>query len=63
LKKQKAVLNLSEKAERIDFFEKEKNKVEIERLSILSLERDINKMVYQLYGLTEEEIQIVEKSI
>jgi len=27
---------------------------------IVALEREIDQMVYQLYGLTEEEIRIVE---
>jgi len=27
-----------------------------------SLENEIDQMVYQLYGLTEEEINIIEKS-
>lgn len=32
------------------------------QIDILSEEREIDKLVYELYGLTEEEIKIIEQS-
>lgn len=62
LKKQKVELSLSQKAEWEDYFQKEKNKaVEIQN-QISTTDAEIDKMVYDLYGLSEEEIGIVEKS-
>jgi hypothetical protein len=33
------------------------------QIDILPEEREIDKLVYELYGLTEEEIKIIEQSI
>lgn len=62
LSKQKIKLSLSDEAEWADYFEQEKSKaVKIQR-QINSTDEEINQMVYQLYGLTEDEIAIVENS-
>jgi hypothetical protein len=59
----KVKLSMDKKSELLDFFEKNKKdlsklKDEIERTDI-----EINKMVYKLYGLSKEEIQIIEESL
>ena len=62
LKKQKIELSLSQKADWEDYFQKEKSKaVEIQN-QISTTDAEIDKMVYELYGLSEEEIGIVENS-
>ena len=61
LKKQNVELTLSQKADWEQYFDQEKNKaVQIES-QITSTDQEIDRMVYELYGLTEEEIEIVEK--
>ena len=48
--------------QRLAYFQKEKNKaVEINN-QIAATDTEIDKMVYELYGLSEEEIKIVENS-
>jgi hypothetical protein len=60
LKKQKIKLSLSDESDWIDYFEQQvKLHSEISN-SITSIEKEIDQMVYELYGLTEEEIKIVE---
>ncbi len=62
LEKKKVILSLSQKAEWEDYFLKEQQKaIEIKR-NIEDTDKEIDQMVYQLYGLTEEEIAIVENS-
>jgi hypothetical protein len=39
------------------------SKGELSNTDTSALERQIDKMVYKLYGLTEEEIKIVEKFV
>lgn len=63
LKKQKIILSLSEEAEWEDYFEQEKAKVQAIQTEIDKTDKEIDRMVYELYGLTEEEIAIVEGSI
>ena len=60
LKKKKIKLGLSEEAEWEDYFEAEKAKAQTIQSEIDKTDREIDKMVYELYGLTEEEIKIVE---
>jgi type I restriction-modification system DNA methylase subunit len=55
LSKKKAKLSLTEEAEWEDYFNEQKQKA-------LSLKSEIDRMVYELYGLTEEEIGVVENS-
>ncbi len=62
LKKKKIKLGLSEEAEWEDYFESEKEKVQFIQVEIDKTDKEIDQMVYQLYGLTEEEIRIVEEA-
>ena len=60
--KQKATLSLSQKSEWEDYFEIEKKKVLEIKSQIDATDKEIDQMVYELYGLTEEEIGIVHNS-
>lgn len=62
LKKQKVKMTLSQKNEWMTHFETEKAKATILRKEIEDTDIEIDKMVYKLYDLTEEEIGIVEGS-
>ncbi|MBD8018706.1 Eco57I restriction-modification methylase domain-containing protein [Kaistella pullorum] len=62
LAKQKVTLSLSQKSEWEDYFETEKKKVLEIKSQIDATDKEIDQMVYELYGLTEEEIKIVENS-
>ena len=62
LKKKKIELSLSQKAEWEDYFlAEQKTALEIQN-QITSTDKEIDVMVYELYGLNEEEIVIVENS-
>lgn len=58
--KQKIKLSLTEQTEWMQHFENEKSKANAIQQVIDSTDKEIDQMVYQLYGLTEEEIKIVE---
>lgn len=62
LKKLKVELTLSQKAEWEDYFFQEKTKALACQSNIQATDKEIDQMVYQLYGLTDEEIKIVEKN-
>ena len=62
LEKQKIKLSLSEQSEWMQYFESEKAKANAIQDQIKKTDREIDAMVYELYGLTEEEIRIVEES-
>ena len=62
LKKQKILLALSDQSEWKDFFEHSKSEINQLQTEIDKTDREIDQMVYELYGLTEEEIKIVENS-
>jgi len=63
LKKKKIKLSLSEDSEWEDFFtQKSKKALEIKN-SIEETDKEIDKMVYELYNLTDDEIEIIESSI
>ena len=62
LSKQKIKLTLSEEAEWADYFDQEKSKALEIQSQITATNKQIDQMVYQLYGLSEEEIGIVENS-
>ncbi|EAR14717.1 Eco57I restriction-modification methylase domain-containing protein [Robiginitalea biformata] len=62
LKKQKIKLTLSEEGEWLFYFNEQKDKVQVLQNQIDQTDREIDQMVYELYGLTKEEIQIVENS-
>ena len=62
LAKAKANLTLSQKAEWEDYFLQEQKKALDCQSKVNTTDREIDQMVYELYGLTEEEIEIVERS-
>ncbi|WP_394331318.1 Eco57I restriction-modification methylase domain-containing protein [Pricia antarctica] len=61
LKKQKVNLTLKEESEWLTYFEENKKKAQELQNQIHRTEKEIDQMVYGLYGLTEEEIKIVER--
>jgi hypothetical protein len=62
LAKKKVKLSLSEEAEWEDYFETESKKAQDLKAQIDKTDKKIDQMVYELYGLSEEEIGIVENS-
>ncbi|MAD98615.1 MAG: restriction endonuclease subunit M [Flavobacteriaceae bacterium] len=56
-------LSLSEEAEWMQYFKQQKEKVQDIKAEIDKTDKEIDAMVYQLYGLTEEEISIIESSL
>ena len=60
LAKSKVSLTLSQKAEWEDYFATEQQKAQNLKQQITATDSEIDRMVYELYGLTEEEIGIVE---
>lgn len=62
LAKKKVKLSLSQEAEWEDYFTTEATKVNAIKTQIDTTDKAIDAMVYALYGLSEEEIEIVEKS-
>ena len=47
----------------LEVFETKKAEAQNLKSEIDKTDREIDKMVYELYGLTDEEIRIVEESI
>jgi len=62
LKKKKIKLSLSQEAEWEDYFLSEQEKAVLLKIQIDTTDKEIDQMVYELYGLTKEEIEIVENS-
>jgi len=62
LKKKKIKLGLAEESEWEQYFETEKVKALAIKAVIDKTDKEIDQMVYSLYGLNEEEIAIVENS-
>jgi type I restriction-modification system DNA methylase subunit len=60
LSKAKVKLSLSEEAEWMTYFNEQKQKAQALKSDIDRIDREIDALVYELYGLTEEEIRIVE---
>ncbi|TRX26704.1 N-6 DNA methylase [Flavobacterium franklandianum] len=60
LAKKKVILTLSQKAEWEDYFIQEQKKAIALKTQIDKTDKEIDGMVYELYGLTEEGIGIVE---
>ena len=60
LSKVKVKLSLSQKADWEDYFIAEKSKAEILNNEITKTDKEIDGMVYELYGLSEEEVRLVE---
>ncbi len=62
LEKQKIKLPLSQQQEWLQYFYEQKTKANNIQQVIQQTDKEIDKMVYQLYGLSEEEIAIVESN-
>ncbi|MBA4409248.1 MAG: TaqI-like C-terminal specificity domain-containing protein [Bacteroidota bacterium] len=62
LGKKKVKLSLKEEAEWEDYFLQEAEKALEFKTAIDTTDREIDQMVYQLYGLTDAEIKIVERA-
>ena len=60
--KKKVKLSLSQEAEWEDYFISERKKALDLKAQIDATDKEIDTMVYELYGLSEEEINIVESS-
>lgn len=60
LKKQKITFKLREQDERSSYFAEYKAKINQLQLEIDKTDREIDLMVYKLYGLTEREIMVVD---
>lgn len=60
LSKQKIKLTLLEEAEWADYFDQEKSKALEIQSKIATTDREIDQMVYKLYGLSDEEVKILE---
>lgn len=60
LKKQKVSLTLTQKDEWEDYFNQYKTDCNALSTQIAATDKQIDQMVYQLYGLTEDEIKVVE---
>ncbi len=60
LKKKKIKLSLIEETEWEDFFLQMQEKALAIQTQITQTDKQIDQMVYKLYGLTEEEIKIIE---
>lgn len=60
LQKNKIKLSLSEEAEWEDYFSQEKEKATEINSKINQTDKEIDMMVYELYGLSKEEIDIIE---
>jgi hypothetical protein len=55
-------LSLQEEAEWMQYFNEQKQKAQTLKSEIDRTDKEIDTMVYELYGLSEEEIEIVEQS-
>ena len=55
-------LTKKDEFEWLDLFEENKQKAQALQTQITQTNKEIDAMVYELYGLTEDEIQIVENS-
>ena len=62
LKKLKIKLNLSEKAKWMQYFNQQKEKTQTLKAEIEKTDREISQIIYELYGLTKDEIKIVEEA-
>jgi seryl-tRNA synthetase len=62
LKKQKVIISLNEEAKWLQYFKEQKEKTKELESKISQLDNEMDKIVYELYGLTEDEINIVENA-
>ncbi|CAN5227411.1 hypothetical protein BH23BAC3_BH23BAC3_31990 [soil metagenome] len=63
LKKKKVTLSLKEEAEWMDYFNEQKTIARELKTQIAQTDAEIDRMVYELYGLSEEEIGVVEGGV
>jgi hypothetical protein len=63
LKKKKVKLSLDEEAEWLEYFQKQKAQADELKAQITQTDKEIDAMVYELYGLSEEEVKVVEKNL
>ncbi|MFH1803245.1 MAG: TaqI-like C-terminal specificity domain-containing protein [archaeon] len=56
------VISIEKEAELMEFFEKNKKEVLNLVNEISKTEKEIDNMVYKLYGITDKEIEVIEKS-
>jgi len=63
LKKKKVELTLDKEAEWMDYFNRQKALAYDLKSQIAQTDADINAMVYELYGLGEEEVKVVEGAV
>ncbi len=63
IKKIKIKFSLQEESEWMQYFNEQKEKAQAIKSEIEKTDKEIDRMVYALYGLTEEEIRIVEESV
>ena len=63
LKRQKIKLSLTQQDEWEEYFDTYKQEINQVQTQISQTDKEIDKMVYELYELTEEEIGIVEGSV
>jgi type I restriction-modification system DNA methylase subunit len=61
-KKQKIKLSLSEESEWMQFFNEQQEKIVSLKNKIQKADKQLDQMVYELYGLNEEEVMIVEEA-
>ncbi|WP_181248470.1 TaqI-like C-terminal specificity domain-containing protein [Flavobacterium magnum] len=61
LGKLKIKLTLSQEAEWEDYFIAESNKVRAIRSEIDGINKSLNKSIYKMYGITNDEIEIIDK--
>lgn len=62
LKKAKITLSLSDESEWMNHFNEQKETAQTLKNEINKTDKEIDKLVYNLYGLTEDEIKIVEEA-
>lgn len=60
LKKQKVILSLKDQDEWEDYFNTYKQEINTLQAEIAKTDNEIDQMVYELYGLTDDEIRVVE---
>ncbi len=63
LKIQNIKLSLSEESDWIQFFKEQKEKSQVLKSDISKTDKEIDNLVYKLYRLSNEEIEIIENSI
>ena len=61
LKKKKVKLSFSQQDEFEEYFNNYKNEINELQKQIDKTDKEIDQMVYELYGLTKEEVEIVER--